>query len=62
MPGTLFLSIKFGVGWRDYFNSHWGYTLTAERFDFEFDVKGDNNDLDIEESDTTISLGLFYVF
>ena len=53
---------KFGVRWRDFFNSHWGYTLAAERFDFEFDVKGDNNDLDLEESDTTLSLGLFYVF
>lgn len=54
--------LKFGVAWRAFLNNHWGYSVAAERFDFEFDMKGDNNTLDLEENDTTISIGLFYVF
>lgn len=56
--------LKFAVAWRDFLNEDWGYALVVERFDYKFDGKGElgGSDFDIENGDTTISLGLFYVF
>jgi hypothetical protein len=54
--------IKFAVGWRDFFNNHWGYSVGVEYFDYEYDLEGEVVNFDIEESDATMSLGLFYVF
>jgi hypothetical protein len=58
---------KAEVVWRDFFNDHWGYSVSANYYEYDFDldemggVKTEKS-LDLEETETTFNLGLFYVF
>jgi hypothetical protein len=54
--------LKVGASWRDLFNTHWGYSVSVEYFDYNYDLDGDGGiTFEMEERETVISLGLFYL-
>ena len=58
---------KFSVVWRDYFNDRTGYTVGFEYFDYDYEVPGAEiglgkvGDTDVEERESSFSIGLFHV-
>ncbi len=53
---------KVGVNWRDLFNTQWGYSLSVEYFDYDYDLSGEGGIIfDMEEKEAVFSVGLFYL-
>ncbi len=52
--------VKFGVGWRGDLNEDWGYSINVDSFTYKHDTKGDNVNVDTEESEITFGIGLSY--
>ncbi|TXS93877.1 hypothetical protein FV139_09605 [Parahaliea maris] len=53
--------IKFGISWRAALTEKWGYSVGVERFDYDYDLSGEGVRVDVEEIETSISVGMFYV-
>lgn len=58
---------KVEVVWRDFFNDHWGYSVSANYYEYDFDLDEvggmrAQESTDLEETETTLNVGLFYVF
>jgi hypothetical protein len=56
--------LKVGVTWRDFLNEKLGYTISAEYFKYEYDldIEGGPGTPKMEEEESALSIGLFYVF
>ena len=56
--------LKGSIAWRDLINEHWGYTISAEYYAYDYDLGsgGVAEDTEMYESETTLMLGLFYLF
>ena len=58
--------VKVGAVWRDFFNQDWGYSVAAEyyEYDYDLDVLGgiEHSAAEMEEVETSFTVGLFYVF
>ncbi|MCA9421579.1 MAG: hypothetical protein KC592_11190 [Nitrospira sp.] len=55
---------KLGLTWRDFLNKNLGYTISIEYFKYEYDlnIEGGSGSPNMEEEESTVSIGLFYVF
>jgi len=56
---------KLGVVWQDFFDSNWGYNVSAEYFNYDYELDPlapGSGTIDMKESETTFRIGLFYMF
>ena len=59
--------VKAGISWRSLINMNWGYSISADYYDYDFDldklggVKQENKSK-MYETETTFNVGLFYIF
>jgi len=59
--------VKFGVAWKGLINDKWGYSISVDRFDYDYELEGTIDagsdldlSLDVEEDETVLSIGLNY--
>ncbi len=58
--------VKVGLLWRDFLTENWGYTLSAEYYEYDFDLSNtqvpESGKLKVVEDEVSLQIGLFYVF